>query len=58
MAKKAFLLLSLPERPGKFANPLTDARQLDEAEGVSVDGTEHAPDVAALEADGYELHLV
>lgn len=116
MAKHAFLLLSSPEHPGKFANPLTYARQLDEAghevavyfdgaatywfdglddrprparevydaakehdliagvcdhcatfkgvaeaveaEGFSVGGTEHAPDVAALEADGYEFHLV
>lgn len=31
MAKHAFLLLSPPETPGKFANPLTYARQLDEA---------------------------
>lgn len=31
MAKHAFLLLSSPEAPGKFVNPLTYARQLDEA---------------------------
>lgn len=31
MSKHAFLLLSPPETPGKFANPLTYARQLDEA---------------------------
>jgi predicted peroxiredoxin len=31
MAKHAFLLLSSPDNPGKFANPLTYARQLDEA---------------------------
>jgi len=31
MAKHAFLLLSDPENPGKFANPLTYAAQLDAA---------------------------
>ena len=31
MAKHAFLLLSDPANPGKFANPLTYAAQLDEA---------------------------
>lgn len=31
MAKHAFLLLSSPENPGKFANPLTYAQQLDDA---------------------------
>lgn len=31
MAKHAFLLLSSPETPGKFANPLTYAKQLDDA---------------------------
>lgn len=31
MSKHAFLLLSSPEMPGKFANPLTYASQLDEA---------------------------
>jgi hypothetical protein len=31
MLKHTFLLLSPPETPGKFANPLTYARQLDEA---------------------------
>jgi hypothetical protein len=31
MSKHAFLLLSPPETPGKFANPLTYARQLDDA---------------------------
>jgi hypothetical protein len=116
MAKHAFLLLSDPENPGKFANPLTYAAQLDEAghevavyfdgaattffegyeerappaveayeeaksrglvagvcdhcatamgvveaverEGFEVDGTAHAPDVAGLEADGYNLHMI
>jgi len=116
MAKHAFLLLSPPETPGKFANPLTYARQLDEAghdvavyfdgaatfwfedledrpdpaldayeeakernliagvcdhcatfkgvaeaverEGFAIDGTEHAPDVAGLVDDGYEIHTV
>jgi len=116
MAKHAFLLLSDPSNPGKFANPLTYAAQLDEAghevavyfdgaatnwfedveshappaveayrtarergliagvcdhcatamgvvdaveaEGFEIDGSEHAPDVAGLEADGFELHMV
>jgi predicted peroxiredoxin len=116
MAKHAFLLLSSPERPGKFANPLTYACQLEEAghevavyfdgaatywfdgiedhpgpaleayerakehgviagvcdhcatfkgvadaveaEGFEIEGTEHAPDVAKLVEDGYELHTV
>ena len=116
MAKHAFLLLSDPENPGKFANPLTYAAQLDaaghdvvayfdgaatnwfedieshappaveayraasdrgliagvcdhyatamgvveavEAEGFTVEGTDHEPDVAALEAEGHELHMV
>lgn len=31
MSKHAFLLLSSPEMPGKFANPLTYAKQLDGA---------------------------
>ena len=31
MAKHAFLLLSSPDNPGKFANPLTYAQQLDAA---------------------------
>ncbi|QCC60329.1 DsrE family protein [Natrinema thermotolerans] len=31
MTKHAFILLSHPERPGKFANPLTYAAQLDAA---------------------------
>lgn len=31
MSKHAFLLLSPPETPGKFANPLTYACQLDDA---------------------------
>jgi len=31
MAKHAFLLLSDPANPGKFANPLTYAAQLDDA---------------------------
>jgi predicted peroxiredoxin len=31
MAKHAFLLLSSPDTPGKFANPLTYACQLDKA---------------------------
>lgn len=31
MAKHAFILLSPPETPGKLANPLTYARQLDDA---------------------------
>jgi hypothetical protein len=116
MAKHAFLLLSHPDRPGKFANPLNYAAQLDEAghevavyfdgaatfwfedlderpapaleayetakergliagvcdhcatfkgvaeaveaEGFEIEGTEHAPDVAGLVEDGYELHTV
>ncbi|MFC6987654.1 DsrE family protein [Haloplanus sp. GCM10025708] len=116
MAKHSFLLLSSPETPGKFANPLTYARQLHEAghqvavyfdgaatywfdriedhpepavraykdakkpgliagvcdhcatfkgvadaveaEGFEIQGTEHAPDVAGLVDDGYELHIV
>jgi hypothetical protein len=116
MAKHAFLLLSSPENPGKFANPLTYARQLDEAghdvvvyfdgaatnwfdgieerappavgayeaakargliagvcdhcatvmdvtdavesEGFDIEGTEHAPDTAALVEAGYELHMI
>jgi hypothetical protein len=36
MGKYAFLLLSPPETPGKIANPLTYARQLDDA-GHEVD---------------------
>ena len=116
MAKHAFLLLSDPSNPGKFANSLTYAAQLDEAghevvvyfdgaatnffegyeqrappaveayerakeldliagvcdhcatamgvvdaveaEGFEIDGTAHAPDVAGLEAEGYELHMI
>jgi hypothetical protein len=116
MSKHAFLLLSPPEAPGKFANPLTYARQLDEAEhevavyfdgaatywfadigerpepaqraynkakergliagvcdhcatfkgvaeaveaeGFEIEGEEHAPDVAALVDEGYEIHTV
>ena len=116
MGKHAFLLLSSPEAPGKFANPLTYARQLDEAghdvavyfdgaatywfdgiedhpepaveayekakereliagvcdhcatfkgvadavkrEGFEIEGTEHAPDVATLVADGYNIHTI
>jgi hypothetical protein len=116
MSRHAFLLLSPPETPGKFANPLEYARQLDEAghevavyfdgaatywfdgiddhpapaveayerakerdliagvcdhcatfkgvadaveaEGFEIEGTEHAPDVAELVEDGYELHTV
>ena len=116
MAKHAFLLLSDPSNPGKFANPLTYAVQLDEAghevavyfdgaatnwfdgygerappaveayeqardagliagvcdhcatamgvvdaveaEGFDIDGTDHAPDVAGLTEDGYELHMI
>lgn len=116
MAKHAFLLLSSPESPGKFANPLTYAAQLDdaghevavyfdgaatfwfdgvddrpepavqayetakernliagvcdhcatfkgvadavEAEGFDVEGEAHAPDVAGLVEDGYEIHTV
>jgi|AntDeeMetagen285_2_1112576.scaffolds.fasta_scaffold00079_18 predicted peroxiredoxin len=116
MAKHTFLLLSSPETPGKFANPLTYARQLDEAghqvavyfdgaatywfegigdhpepavrayedakelgliagvcnhcatfkgvvnaveaEGFEIQGTEHAPDVARLVDDGYEIHII
>jgi|AntDeeMinimDraft_5_1070356.scaffolds.fasta_scaffold07624_3 hypothetical protein len=116
MAKHAFILLSHPERPGKFANPLTYAAQLDEAgheaavyfdgavtywfediedrpapareayerakeldliagvcdhcatfkgvadavevEGFEIEGSEHAPDVATLVDDGYEIHTV
>lgn len=116
MAKHAFLLLSSPETPGKFANPLTYASQLDEAghdvkvyfdgaatywfdgiedhpapaveayeiakkqgliagvcdhcatfkgvadavesEGFEIEGTQHAPDVAGLVDDGFELHTV
>jgi hypothetical protein len=29
-----------------------------EAEGFEIDGSDHEPDVAALEAEGYELHMV
>jgi len=116
MAKHAFLLLSDPANPGKFANPLTYAAQLDdaghdvavyfdgaattffegykerappaveayerakakdliagicdhcatamdvvdavEAEGFEIDGTAHAPDVAGLVDEGYEIHMV
>ncbi len=116
MAKHAFILLSSPENPGKFANPLTYAAQLAdgghevtvyfdgaatnwfegvddhappaveayeaarerdliagvcdhcatvmgvadavEAEGFEVEGTDHAPDTAALVDEGYELHMV
>lgn len=116
MSKHAFLLLSHPDRPGKFANPLTYACQLDEAghevavyfdgpatywfdgidnrpnpaveayeqakersliagvcdhcatfkgvvdsveaEGFEISGEEHAPDVATLIEDGYELHTI
>lgn len=116
MAKHAFLLLSHPDSPGKFANPLTYAHQLDEAghdvavyfdgaatywfdgiddrpapaveayerakergliagvcdhcatfkgvkeavvaEGFEIEGTEHTPDVAGLEADGYDIHII
>ncbi|ERH00526.1 MAG: hypothetical protein J07HN6_02147 [Halonotius sp. J07HN6] len=35
MAKHAFLLLSSPDNPGKFANPITYAQQLD-ADGHEV----------------------
>lgn len=114
--KHAFLLLSHPERPGKFANPLNYAAQFEaaghdvavyfdgavtywfedlderptpalepyetakergliagvcdhcatfkgvadavEAEGFEIEGTAHAPDVAGLVEDGYELHTV
>lgn len=116
MAKHAFLLLSDPENPGKFANPLTYATQLHDAghevsvyfdgsatrwfdgiddrpapaveayeaatdrglvagvcshcatvmgvddavesAGFAVAGTDHEPDVADLEAEGYELHMI
>ena len=116
IAKHAFLLLSDPENPGKFANPLTYASQLDDAghevavyfdgaatlwfdgyeqwagpaveayerardagliagvcdhcatamdvvdaverEGFEIDGSAHAPDVAGLSEEGYELHMV
>lgn len=116
MSKHAFILLSSPEEPGKFANPLTYARQLHEAghevavyfdgaatywfdglddhptpaieayekakergliagvcdhcatfkgvadaverEGFEIESTEHAPDVAVLVEEGYEIHIV
>jgi hypothetical protein len=116
MSKHAFLLLSPPETPGKFANPLTYAHQLDEAghevavyfdgaatywfediedrpeparrayeeakernliavvcdhcatfkgvadaveaEGFEIEGEEHAPDIASLVDEGYEIHTV
>ena len=51
MAKHAFLLLSDPANPGKFANPLTYAAQLDDAGhevAVYFDGT------ATNWFDGYE----
>jgi hypothetical protein len=62
MAKHAFLLLSHPDRPGKFANPLTYARQLDDAghevavyfDGAATywfDGLENRPEPAL---DAYE----
>lgn len=116
MSKHAFILLSHPEYPGKFANPLTYAAQLDDAghdvevyfdgeatywfdgleerpkpaldaytrakervliagvcdhcvsfkgvaeavesEGFEIEGTDHAPDVAGLVDEGYEIHTV
>jgi len=116
MEKHAFLLLSHPDRPGKFANPFTYALQLDEAgheaavyfdgaatywfedvedhpapardayeqvtergliagvcghcatfkgvaeaveaAGFELSDTDHSPDVAALVADGFQLHTV
>jgi hypothetical protein len=116
MAKHAFLLLSQPDSPGKIANPLEYALQLDKAghevvvwfdggatfwfegldsrpspaldayeaakkrgliagvcdhcathkgvveavedEGFEIAGEDHQPDVAALEEQGFELHLI
>lgn len=116
MSKHVFLLLSSPDSPGKFANPLTYACQLDEAghetavyfdgaathwfdgieahpapareayesakecgliagvcdhcatvkdvvkaveaEGFEITGDSHQPDVAKLDEDGYEIHIV